>query len=118
MEGNSQLEKCFIDTINDNFLVQMIDKPTRDNNIVDCVYISDPSCIDRLEVEDIFALSYYRSINVLLKCPAVRITSQSRKNMYLYSKANYESINNEIKNIDWTKEHNNKSMTEMWEHFK
>ena len=31
-EGNSQLEKSFIDTVNDNCLVQMVDKPTRGNN--------------------------------------------------------------------------------------
>ena len=36
----------------------------------------------------------------------------------MYSRANYEAINKEIKTIDWTKEYNNKSMTEMWEHFK
>ena len=116
-EGNSQLKKSFIDTLNEIFLVQMVEKPTRSNNILDLVCISDPSCIEILEAEESFALSDHRSIKVLLRCSVVRITTQSRKN-YLYSKANYEEINKEIKNIDWIKEYNNKSMTEMWEHFK
>ena len=39
-------------------------------------------------------------------------------NVCLYSKADYEAINKEIKNTDWTKEYNNKYVTEMWRHFK
>ena len=41
-EGNSQLEKSFIDTLNEIFLVQMVDKPTRGNNILDLVCIQTP----------------------------------------------------------------------------
>ena len=63
-EGNSQLEKSFIDTVNESCLVQMIDKPTRGNNILDLVCISDPSCKDKLEVEESFALSHHKSIKV------------------------------------------------------
>ena len=76
----------------------MVDKPIRGtgNNILNLVCISDPSCIDKLEVEESFALSDHRSIKVLLKCTVVRITSQPRK-IYLYSKDNYEAINKEIK---------------------
>ena len=58
-EGNSQLEKIFIDTLNEFFLVQMVDKPTRVNNILNLICMSDPSCIDKFEVEESFALSYY-----------------------------------------------------------
>ena len=89
-EGNSQLEKNFIDTLNEMFLVQMIDKPTtgRGNNIIDLLCISDPSCIDKLEVEESFAMIDHKSIKLLLRCP---VTSQS-KFFYLFSKANYEAI--------------------------
>ena len=43
------------------FLVQMVDKPTRGNKILDLVCISDPSCIDKLEVKESFALGDHRS---------------------------------------------------------
>ena len=109
-EGNSQLGKSFIDILNQNVSVQMVDKPTRGNNILDLVCISDPSCI--VEVEESFALIDHKSIKVLLRCPVVRITSQSRK-VYLYSKANDEAINKEIKHIDWTKEYNNESKSNL-----
>ena len=62
--GNSQLEKRFIDTLNEIFVVQMVDKPTRGNNILDLVCISDPSCIDKLEVQEIFVLSDHKSIKM------------------------------------------------------
>ena len=42
-EGNSQLEKSLIDTLNEIFWIQMVDKPTRGNNILNLVCISDPS---------------------------------------------------------------------------
>ena len=94
----------------------MVDKPTGGNNILNIVCISDPSCTDKLEVEESFALSDHKSIKILLllRYPVVRITSQSIK-IYLYSKGNYEAINKEIKNTDWSKEYNNKSTIEMWE---
>ena len=95
-EGNSQLEKIFIYILNGSFLVQVVDKPTRGNSTLDLVFISDTSCIDKLVVEECFALSDYKSIKVLLRCPVSRITSQSRT-VYLFSKSNYEAINTEIK---------------------
>ena len=70
-EGNGQPESSFIDTLNDHFLVQMVDKPTKGNNILDLVCISDPSCIDKLEVEESFALSDHVCIKALLRCPVV-----------------------------------------------
>ena len=39
---------------------QMVDKPTRGNNIFRLVSISDPSCTDKLQVEESFALSDHR----------------------------------------------------------
>ena len=95
-EGNSQLEKSVIDTLNNNLLIQMVDKPTRGNNILRCLHLRPQLYIYKLEVEERFALSDHRSIKVLIRCPVVRITYQSR-NIYLYSKGNYEAINKEIK---------------------
>ena len=56
----SHLEKSFIDTLNDNFLVHIVDKPTRGNNIFNLVCISDPSCIDKRKVKESFAMSGHR----------------------------------------------------------
>ena len=78
-EGNSQLEKSLIDTLNEIFLIQMVDKPTRGNKILNLVCISDPSCTDKFKVEEIFALSNQINIKVILRCPVIRITSQSRQ---------------------------------------
>ena len=36
-----------IDTLNDNVLVQMVDKRNMCNNTIDLVCISDPSCIQK-----------------------------------------------------------------------
>ena len=70
----------------------MVDNPTRGNN---------PSCIDKLVVEESIALSDQRSIKVLLRCPGVRITSQSRKS--LFALKSQLCGNKQIKNIDWTR---------------
>ena len=91
----------------------MVDKPTRGNNILDLVCISDLSCIDKLVVEESFALSDHKSINVLLRCPVVRITSHHPEKFINFILKSQLLGNKQIKNTDWTNEYNNKSMTEM-----
>jgi len=41
---------------------------------------------------------------MLLRCPVLHVTTQTRR-VFLYSKAYYNEINNQIKKIDWEKEH-------------
>jgi hypothetical protein len=41
MEASSGLTEKFLNTIQDNLLTQIVDEPTRGNNILDLAFVSD-----------------------------------------------------------------------------
>jgi hypothetical protein len=41
----SGLTEKFLNTIQDNLLTQIVDEPTRGNNILDLAFVSDPSFV-------------------------------------------------------------------------
>ena len=92
--------------MNTNFLSQYIDKPTRQDNILDLVLSNQPNLIKHIEVSDT-ELSDHRLINVKsnfgikppdLKKPPQKPHTYSSLNFY---KAQFDEINSCIGNINW-----------------
>ena len=52
----------FLKCINDNFLVQHVDEPTRENNILDLVFTSEENMIENLYVGEHFGTSDHQII--------------------------------------------------------
>jgi len=85
----------FVKCLNDNYLEQLVDKPTRGRNILDLVLTSDESLIQNLEVLEPFESSDHQMVKLEIIAKASKI-NQHRLN-FNYFKANYEEIRNYIK---------------------
>ena len=92
--------------INTNFLSQYVDKPTRQQNILDLVLSNQPNMIKHIEVEDT-KLSDHRLIRVKtnfgLKPPnSIRrhIEPHTYRSLNFY-KAQFDEINHHIGSVNW-----------------
>ena len=94
------LEQFFIDSINDNLLEQMIDIPTRGSNILDLVFVGDPSAVQNYDTIPPFGTSDHNIVSVDIKCMIPRVNRSPRK-IYLYTKGNFEDMNENLASYDW-----------------
>ncbi len=117
LEASSESSKLFLQTLDDNDLYQLVSEPTRGNNLIDLVITGNPDMIDNVQVEEPFSTSDHRRTDVTLKVVVPRIESAPRK-IYLYSKGDYETFNNQVKRIKWQSILKNKSVNHQWSIFK
>ena len=115
--GKSKLDKTFITITEDNLLSQMVDEPTRGDNILDLAFVTDMSACTSCQVGEGLGRSDHQSIWVNLKCLVPLINSSPRK-IYLYSKGDYEGMNKEPAEIDFNNIYDNKSVDHCWDSFK
>jgi len=113
----NEVESSFVETLQDNFLHQMVNKPTRGRNILDLVITGSPDDIEKWEVCPPFSSSDHDRVEFYLRCPVTRMQTEPRK-VYLYSKGNYEALNDEVLKIDWTGILSPKSIEDKWSNFK
>ena len=111
------IEQEFIDTINDNQLQQIIDIPTRGENILDLAFIEDVSAVQDYYTLPPLGNSDHQIVAVELKCLIPRVTRAPRK-IYLYSKGNYSDMDDYLGSTDWDHEFRHKDINENWEVFK
>ena len=94
------LDNVFLTMVEENALQQLVLKPTRGENILDLLLTSNTDLIEDLVVEEPFSNSDHMSLNFNIKFLPPRISYEPRK-IYLYSKGDYESINQEISLTPW-----------------
>ena len=111
------LEQLFIDTINDNLLEQIIDIPTRGANILDLAFVGDPSVVQSYDTLPPFGTSDHKVVTIDIRCMIPRITRSPRK-IYLYSKGNYEEMDQNLTKYDWDDILKSKDVNVNWEMFK
>ena len=111
------IEQSFIDTINDNQLQQIIDIPTRGENILDLAFVGDASAVQDYYTLPPLGNSDHKIVAVELKCLIPRVTRAPRK-VYLYSKGNYSEMDDYLGSTDWDQEFKHKDINENWEVFK
>ena len=92
----------------------MVTSPTRGNNLLDLVLTGDPSTFHSCTVSTPFHSSDHNSVNMLVQCPVPRINASPRQ-VFLYSKGDYQGLNNVFKNNDWEGLFKNKSLDAMWD---
>ena len=114
---SSQLAHQFLDCLEDNLLTQVVNSPTRGDNILDLVLVGDPSKVTNCEVGEHFGSSDHRVIHLEISCPVPRINFAPRK-IYLYSKGDYESLNQDINDTDWDSLLSSDSPEENWATYK
>ena len=112
-----ELEQSFINCIEDNLLTQIVDEPTRGRNILDLAFVGDLSAVDDYEIIDPLGNSDHKSVVVNIKCVVPRVARSHRK-VYLYSKGDYDNMNQSLKETDWGNTLNDKDLNANWKIFK
>lgn len=72
MEASSGLTEKFLNTIQDNLLTQIVDEPTRGNNILDLAFVSDPSFVEDCRIDESFGMSDHKSVLLSVRFPVSR----------------------------------------------
>ena len=110
--------KAMLEIAMDHNLFQKVTKPTRENSILDLCFKNTPSFIEDIDV--IGGISDH-DIVVIEADVKPKLMRPAKRKIFLYRKANYEQISNDIigldKNLspDFVNEH---SVDEIWTDFK
>jgi endonuclease/exonuclease/phosphatase family metal-dependent hydrolase len=105
----------FRDLIMDNYLVQHVKFPTRENNILDLVLTSEVGMVDKVGVIEHLGNSDHNIIVWKLLCDASM--GKSKQQIRLFHKANYEEMRLWFQNIDWNREMGELDIEEKWKKF-
>lgn len=94
----SDIYTLMMDIVQENFLTQLINEPTRDSNILDLVLTTSPDLVNHLFIGEPF--SDHNSISFLLSgTPYVKRKSQ--KLLYCYGKADWDHLRSLLSYIPW-----------------
>jgi hypothetical protein len=105
----------FLNLVQDCFLVQHVNVPTRGDNILDLVFTSEDNMVENIEVREHFSSSDHNIIVWTLNCKTVM--NENHMINYDYTKADYVKINENIKSINWDIEFFGKNADQMWSKF-
>ena len=91
----------FLDFVDDNFLFQKVNNPTRGDNILDLVLTSNNNIIQNLDIGDQLGASDHKIINFNIK-----FKFEIKNNLKLvpnFRKANFEGFRANLENLNWDK---------------
>ena len=111
-KNNLLPEHPFITCINDNFLEQLIDTPTRGENILDLVLCSDTSFVQNVTVGEPFATSDHQIIRFDLVVS--KEVNKSSVLGYNYFKADYNEIRDNVMLRTWENLINDTDVEKSW----
>ena len=91
----------FVELLQDNFLVQHVDAPTRGDNILDLVLSNEVSMVEDLKILEHFSTSDHNMVEFQL----VLKTCVSNVVIYKYDfrRGDYDEIRNAITEVNWSK---------------
>ena len=115
--GSSDKELMFLEIVNNNSLQQLVDSPTRGDNILDLVLTNNIDMVDKITIEEPFSTSDHNCVKTLFNLPSSRTNEQHRK-VYLYSEGDYPSLNEDIRDMNWAELLSSESIEENWTTFK
>ena len=113
-------ESKFVQCLQDNFLQQHVNMPTRCRgsdraNVLDLIITNDDNVTD-LEYQSPLGKSDHSVLVFQYNCYA--LLTDETKTIKLYNKANYSAISEDIGKVDWEKELTDiQDMNIMWNHF-
>ena len=82
--------QMFLDAILDSYLVQVIDKPTRGDNILDLILTSNEALVENINIEEPFASSDHCVVKFDITCNIIR--KDWKLCYYDYRHGNYEAL--------------------------
>ena len=107
--------KLFVENIQNNFLHQKVEHPTRGKNILDLIICNDENLIENVYIGESLADSDHQSIrfNINVKIAII----ENRTLVPNFRRANFEDLRLSLGRINWEEELRNKTVEEMWEKF-
>ena len=117
MQAEKQNSRTFLNIMQDNFLVQHVDHPTRGNAILDLLFTSDEAMVRNLDIGESFGGSDHN----ILRCDLVVTDKIEQMDMntysYMWNKGRYRDMKDMLSKIDWDNAYKDKSIDEMWNVF-
>ena len=115
--SSSTLEgSVFVQCVQEGFLTQYVDRPTRGETTLDLVLGNEPDQVLNLEVGEHFGDSDHNSVTFTLVMERDRCIPKGRS--YCWGKGNYEAIRRDLGHIGWSRKLQGLGTTEMWSLFK
>lgn len=107
-----------LDCCLENYLSQVVDKPTRDNNILDLVFTNDRSSISSVDVCETFPGSDHRVVSCTLAFESSQpwnpVWNTSDNCRYDFAKADWALYQSLLSNAPWEDVLKTKDADEMW----
>lgn len=114
--SNLNDEHPFVKCINDSFLSQLVDEPTRGKNFLDLILCTDETTVEDLKVGEPFETSdhsiiRFNFVSRPIKCERV-------DNKFNFFKADYNQIRDFVKSRNWDRLTSLTSVEEQWAEIK
>jgi len=116
----NQIEKIsddhpFVNCVNENFMHQLVNEPTRKNNFLDLIFSSDENIVDNISVREPFGTSDHRVIEFEIVVSKSKNDNQVQN--FNYHKANYNDIIKIAISKQWERINSNSS-DDIWGNIK
>ena len=90
----------FLETIADSYLTQLVEDPTRGDNILDLVFTSDDNLVENLAVGEHFGDSDHN----IIRFDIITSSKIKENNVFIpnFNRANFEEIRNKLREVNWS----------------
>ena len=102
----------FVECLDNNFLSQLVDKPTRGNNYLDLIIASDINNIENLAIGEPFSSSDHQTISFNIIGCLCRKTKKVP--VYNYFKTDYDKIRDSISEYGWDELLHSRDVCSIW----
>lgn len=115
----NEQSKIFINFMLDNFLTQMVDLPTRNENILDLILVNDSKLVNDISSTDTL-LSDHKLVVMNTSIPLTNELNKLHQEPLPFfgglnfSKVNWVELGNSIKNVNWTEVMDGKNVTDAY----
>jgi hypothetical protein len=106
-----------VDCFEDNFLSQIVNKPTRGKNILDLVFVNDVTLISDVDVGESFLGSDHATVWFKILGVSSSPRSKNKMKTFDYSKADWTRYSHCFENADWSYVFSNTNVDEVWNRF-
>ena len=114
-QGKGRADEDFLVLVQDCFLTQFVDKPTRGSAVLDLLLCNDPSMVEEVEVGEHLGARDHNIVCARIMS-MVRV-QDSRVRLLDFRKGNLEGRRRELVDVDWEKPTIGQSRSEKWETF-
>ena len=116
VQEKGRADEDFLVLVQDCFLTQFVDKPTRGSAVLYLILNNDPNMVEEVEVGEHLGASDH---NILCTKILLMVRVQDgRVRLLDFRKANFEGMRRELGDVDWETITTGQSASEKWETFK